>query len=261
MTIKQVIDLIQAEVPGGAFAGSVDTVKAGNVDQPVKGIVTTMFATDVVIAKAVAAGANFIIAHEPTFYNHQDDTSWLAGDKVVGYKKSLLEKHGIVVWRFHDGIHTLRPDGVLMGLLKAMGWDKYYNAGEPSMVTIPAISLKDIIERAKKALEIERVRVIGDLSMSCQRVLVMPGAAGGHAQITMMKKYEPDVLITGEVAEWETAEYVRDARQQGLQRSLVVLGHAVSEEAGMEWMVEWLEKRVQGVKVTHIPSGSPFSFV
>src|SRR5687768_18188792 len=43
-------------------------------------------------------------------------------------------------------------------------------------------------------------------------------------------------LFRSEVAEWETSEYIRDARAQGLQRSLVVLGHAQSEEPGMRWL-------------------------
>jgi hypothetical protein len=105
------------------------------------------------------------------------------------------------------------------------------------------------------------LRSFGDLSKSCLRILVMPGAAGGRSQIQMMKKYEPDLLICGELSEWETAEYVRDARYQGRLLSLLVLGHSPSEEPGMEWMAPWLEKKVPGVKVTHIASGSPFSFV
>ena len=261
LTIRQVIDLIEAEVPGAPFSETVDTVKSGDWNQPVKGIVTTMFATEAVIAQAIKAGANFIIAHEPTFYNHQDETTWLENDKVYLHKKKLLEDNGIVVWRFHDGIHTLRPDGVLIGVLKAMGWDKYYNEGAPEMVTIPSTSFKDIIALAKQRLNIGTMRYIGDLSQSCQRILVMPGAAGGRGQIQMTGKYQPDLLICGELSEWETAEYFRDARYQGAKVSLLVLGHSPSEEPGLEWMVPWLQKKTPGVKITHIPSGSPFNFV
>src|ERR1700761_4019758 len=67
MTIRQVIDALQRDIPGAPFASTVDTIKAGDPDQAVKGIVTTMFATLEVIGKAVSLGANFIIAHEPTY--------------------------------------------------------------------------------------------------------------------------------------------------------------------------------------------------
>lgn len=261
MTIRQAIDRIIADVPGAPFAATVDTVKSGDPGQLLKGIVTTMFATDAVIEKTVQQGANFIIAHEPTFYNHQDETEWLANDDVYAFKKRLLEKNNIVVWRFHDYWHSVRPDGILMGVLIAMGWDKYYNEGAPEIITVPSISLKDIVSAAKKELGIDKMKVIGDLSASCQRIVLSPGAAGGRRQIDLLRKYEPDLLICGELNEWETSEYIRDARHQGKKVSLMVLGHAVSEEPGMQWLITWLGKRLPGVPVKHIPSGDPFILV
>jgi putative NIF3 family GTP cyclohydrolase 1 type 2 len=261
LSIRQVIDRILADIPGAPFSKTVDTVKTGDMEQPVKGIVTTMFATDAVIEKAIRLGANFIIAHEPTFYNHTDETDWLGDDTVFRFKKDLLDSHGIVVWRFHDYWHAHRPDGILMGVLTAMEWEKFYNAAEPPIITVPAISLGDILKRAKKQLGIEKIKVIGDLSQSCQRIVISPGSAGGRSQIGELQKYHPDVLIVGELNEWETAEYIRDARYQGEKMSLVVLGHSVSEEPGMQWLLPWLQPKVPGVKITHIVSGDPFSDV
>ena len=86
----------------------------------------------------------------------------------------------------------------------------------------------------------------------------MPGAAGGTSQIQALQAEKPDVLIVGEVAEWETAEYIRDAQSMKLPMSLIVLGHAESEEPGMEWLVSWLQPKVQDIKVTNVPSHYPF---
>ncbi|MBN9381432.1 MAG: Nif3-like dinuclear metal center hexameric protein [Chitinophagaceae bacterium] len=258
MTIRQAIDRIVADVPGAPFATTVDTIKSGDPGQPLKGIVTTMFATDAVIEKTIGQGANLIIAHEPTFYNHLDETEWLEKDKVYAFKKDLLEKNNIVVWRFHDYWHSVRPDGILMGVLSAMGWNKYYNEGAPEIITIPSVSLKEIVRTAKKELGIDKMRVIGDLSASCQRIVLLPGAAGGRRQIDLLRKYEPDLLICGELNEWETSEYIRDARYQGRKVALIVLGHSVSEEPGMQGLVSWLGTRLPGVPVKHIPSGDPF---
>jgi putative NIF3 family GTP cyclohydrolase 1 type 2 len=148
-----------------------------------------------------------------------------------------------------------------MGVLTALGWEKFYNANEPPIITVPAISLGDIVKRAKKQLGIEKMKVIGDLSQSCQRIVISPGAAGGRSQIGQLQKYHPDVLIVGELNEWETSEYVRDARFQGEKMSLIVLGHSVSEEPGMEWLLSWLQPKAPGVKITHIPSGDAFDWV
>ena len=258
MTIQQVIDLILKEIPGAPFSETVDTIKSGNAQQEIKGIVTTMFATIDVINKAASLGANFIIAHEPTFYNHRDDTAWLDASDVFRYKNDLLKKHSIVVWRFHDYWHTHRPDGVLMGVLTKLGWQNHYNSQNPRLVVVPPMSLGDLINHSKKSLGIRQVRFIGDVKQVCKRVALMPCASGGRSHIDILQKEKPDVLIVGEIAEWETAEYIRDAQAMKLPMSLIVLGHAESEEPGMEWLVSWLQPKVKGIKVSHVPSHYPF---
>lgn len=259
-TIQQVIDLILKDIPGAPFPNTVDTIKAGDHSQVVRGIVTTMFATVAVIEKAAQLGANFIIAHEPTFYSHTDETDWLKDDKVYQYKKSLLDTHNITVWRFHDAIHAHKPDGVLMGVLTALGWAKYYNAENPKLVTIPATHFQNIIALTKSKLRIPHVRYIGNLQQSCSRILLLPGAAGGKMQIEALMKEQPDLLIVGEVNEWETSEYIRDLRHMGGKTALLDLGHIQSEEPGLQWLVTWLQPQVPGIRITHIPSTDAFSW-
>lgn len=260
MTIRQVIDGLQADIPGAPFPKTVDTIKAGDPGQVVKGIVTTMFATDEVITRAAGLGANFIIAHEPTFYNHLDETAWLGNDEVLNYKRALLDKHGIVVWRFHDGLHAHTPDGVRFGVMQALGWEKYYDYGDPYLVEMPAITMQEVITHVKDKLGIDKLKYIGDPAQTCRRITLLPGAAGGQKQIGTIQKYKPDLMICGELNEWETSEYVRDARYQGKKLGLIVLGHAVSEEPGLEWLVPVLRKKVPGITVTHIPSGDAFAW-
>jgi len=260
LTVQQVIDLILADIPGAPFKETVDTIKAGNAQQVVTGIVTTMFATVDVIRQTIAAGANFIIAHEPTFYNHLDEVSWLSDDPVYQYKRELLEKHNIVVWRFHDYIHTHKPDGVLMGVLTKLGWQRYYDPGNPSRINLAKEeTLEDIVALSKRGMGIRQVRIVGDLKQRCQRIALLPGAAGGRSQIKLLQQETPDLLIVGEVNEWETPEYIRDARAKGAAMALLVLGHAESEEPGLEWLVPWLQPKVIGIKVAHIPSHNPFT--
>jgi putative NIF3 family GTP cyclohydrolase 1 type 2 len=259
-TVQQIIDLILGEIPGGQVEKTVDTIKAGKPDQLVTGVVTTMFATVEVIRKAIELKANFIIAHEPTFYNHLDETAWLQQDKVYTFKRDLLEKYGIAVWRFHDYWHRHNPDGVRMGVLTNLGWERYYDSGNPGVVTIPVAPLKDVINHVKEKLGIKNLRFIGDPAQPCQRVLLMPGASGGRSQIQAFQNAQPDVLICGEVAEWETSEYIRDALAMGEKRSLIVLGHAQSEEPGMQWLVSWLQPKIPGVKVSHVASNNPFTW-
>ncbi|HXB10041.1 MAG TPA: Nif3-like dinuclear metal center hexameric protein [Puia sp.] len=261
MTVQQVIDALLADIPGAPFPNTVDTIKCGDRGQPVKGIVTTMFPTNEIVGKTIDLGANFIIAHEPTFYNHADETKWLSEDPVYRYKRNLLDKHGIAVWRFHDGIHAHKPDGIRMGVLQALGWDHYYNQDDPFLIELPApIPLSQLLAHCKKSLDIAKLKFIGDPIQDCKRIVLSPGAAGGQRQITNIQKYQPDCFICGELNEWETSEYIRDARIQGRKISLIVTGHAVSEEPGMQWLVPVLKQKAPGIPVTHLPSGDPLSF-
>jgi putative NIF3 family GTP cyclohydrolase 1 type 2 len=261
ITVGEIMDMFTKQISGAPFSNTVDTLKAGSRDIKVTGIVTTMFATIEVIKKTIALGANFIIAHEPTFYNHQDDTTWLANDDVYRYKADLLKQHNIAVWRNHDYIHSLVPDGVRMGLLKQLNWSGYYNPSASNILMLPATSLGSLIEYVKQKLFISKVRHIGNLHQSCKKILLMPGAAGGTRQIQAMSKEKPDVLICGEIQEWETAEYVRDAQAKGQNLSLIVLGHIASEEPGSEFIATWLKEKVPGVKITHILSNNSLSFL
>jgi len=260
-TVQQVIDLFMKQVPGAPFPNTVDTIKTGSPDTVITGIITSMFATIEVIRKAIDLGANFIIVHEPTFYNHTDATDWIKNDDVYQYKRELLDKHQIAVWRNHDTIHTLKPDGVTKGVLEQLEWQQYADHDIPNILTLPATSLKDIVGHAKEKLHIEKVRFIGDPAQSCTRVLFMPGAAGGTRQIQTTGKVKPDVLICGEIAEWETAEYFRDAQAKGDKISLVVLGHIASEEPGSAYMLDWLKQYVPAIKATHVYCGNSLSFM
>lgn len=257
LTVNQVIDKILAELPGGRQSETVDTLKSGNGNQQVTGIVTTMFCTLQVIHEAIKMKANFIIAHEPTFYNHEDDVNWVENNEVVKEKIALLDKYRITIWRFHDYWHAFKPDGVLHGFLVKTGWLRF-DPQEESVFHIPARPLIEIIRDLKSTLGIPHLRYIGDPSENCSIIALLPGAADGHMQLSTLINSKADLIIVGETREWELPEYVRDARATGRQISLIVLGHVYSEEPGMEYLVTWLKTKIPEIPVHHIPSGEPF---
>lgn len=260
-SIQSVIDAILAAIPGERPAKTVDTCKSGDASQPVTGIAVTFLATVEVIQEAVRMGANFIITHEPTYYCHLDETEWLRGSPVYEAKRRLLEDHRIVVWRFHDAPHRMQPDAILVGMLNAMGWTGCMEPGRPGVCTIAPLPLGELVSQFKARLGIETLRFVGDPGMTCRRISLRPGAPGGLTQIRQLMQDDIDVLVTGEIAEWEASEYVRDAVRLGHRKALVVLGHARSEEAGMKDLVPWLHAFAPGVPMAFIPTAQPFRWV
>lgn len=261
-TVKQVIDLIMKEVPGAPFPKTVDQLIAGSMDQQVTGIVTTMFPTITVIEDTIKAGANFIIAHETPFYNNADETDWLQQDDAYRHKIKLLNDHKIAIWRFHDYWHRHKPDGIIMGNLIKLGWEKYYDANSPRLLTLPnPLPLKSIATLTKERLGISTVRVIGNADQPCSTIYLAFGYMDSRMQIAAIQQYKPDLILSGETREWETVERVRDGQLMGQKTSLLVLSHAVSEEAGMEYALTWLQPKLPGIRLTHIASGNPFTFL
>jgi putative NIF3 family GTP cyclohydrolase 1 type 2 len=130
------------------------------------------------------------------------------------------------------------------------------------MITLPQpVSIQSVVNLVKKKLEIPSVRVVGNLQQTCRTVYLAFGYMDSKRQIAVIDKDKPDLILSGECREWETVERVRDGLQMGQKTSLIVLGHAVSEEAGMEYAAQWLQPKVAGTKVIHIASGTPFQYV
>jgi len=260
LTIQAVIDSILSYLPVKLGPNTVDTLKCGDPAQPVRGIVVTFMATREVLQKAVELDANLIITHEPTFYHHVDQTDWLDTDPISSGKKKYLNDHGLAVFRFHDGPHVMQPDGIGSGMIKRLGWT--YDPAQKHVVTAPAKTVRELADSCKKLLGISHVRVAGDLDAPCNRIGLRVGAAGGQAQIALFREHNVDVVVCGESPEWETCEYVRDAVSMGQKKALIVLGHANSEEAGMEWIASWLRSVLPPeILLHHIAAGDPFRVV
>ena len=260
ITARQVIERIQQHLGVTLPANTVDTVKAGNPDEPVKGIAVTMMATYDVLERAARSGNTLVITHEPTFYNHQDATADLEkqSDQVLAAKQKFIADHHLVVWRFHDGWHKRQPDGILLGMTKALGWQKFQNANQAHLFQVPETTLNQLAADVKSKLKINVVRVVGDPNLRLTKIGMMPGAGGSTRQIQMLERDDVEVLMIGETPEWETVEYVADAASQHKRKALLILGHIPSEQAGMQECTDWLRTFVSEVPVTFVPAKEPF---
>jgi hypothetical protein len=178
-------------------------------------------------------------------------------DPVYLAKQRLIEANRLVIWRFHDYWHRHQPDGIVTGVTQALKWSDYADPTSPNRFNLPPLPFGDLVAQVNERLGCRRALVIGQPDIPCSRIALLVGFPGSERQIAALQG-DIDVLVTGEMHEWETCEYVRDAITQGLSKGLIVTGHEVSEEAGMAYLVDWLRPRFPDVPITHIPSGDPF---
>jgi putative NIF3 family GTP cyclohydrolase 1 type 2 len=254
----QIINRIKTNVGIPWREQTVDRIIAGNADSPVRGIATTMMSTLGVMQRAAAAGKNMVITHEPTYYSHLDTVEDLTKDATYQYKLDFIEKNSMIVFRFHDHWHARHPDGIATGMARELGWEKNADPENPRLFSFPAASLKHLAEDIKARLHIRSVRVVGDPDLPVTRAIANWGYAGQLPGISLLARSDVDALIAGEAREWEVVEYTQDMISSGRKKALILLGHVVSEQAGMKYCAEWLKAFVPEVDVEFVPAAEPF---
>ena len=257
LTAREVVARIRQNVGVPWHTPTADEFKVGDPDAPITGITTTFMSTLDVLKQSAAAGNNFIITHEPTFWSANDQVASLREDRLYRVKLKFIEDNKLVIWRFHDHWHAHRPDGIFAGWNKAVGWERYAGSGSKPFALvyeIPAASLENVAEQLASKLNVKSTRLVGDPGLMIRRVGI-----GGH-YITQAMELLPqvDLLLMFECRDWEAAEYVRDAVAAGQQKALIQLPHEGGEEAGMDECARWLREFVSEVPIKFVPSGDPF---
>jgi len=253
-----VIGKIIEKTGAPVIPNTVDVIKEGNPETMITGIVTTMFATMPVLKKAVEMNCNLIIVHEPLYYNHTDQTSQFRDDPVFQEKQKYIRDHNIVIWRFHDYIYSIKPDGILTGMVSKLGWKTYVSNDKLDEFSLPETTLENLLKDLKIVFPGIAFYVIGDPKMKVTKVRLAPGAPGSSYHIRILGQTDTEVLIAGEVPQWETYEYMRDAVDQGRKKAVIFIGHVNSEEAGMEYCADWLKNFINDIPVSFVKSGPSY---
>jgi putative NIF3 family GTP cyclohydrolase 1 type 2 len=257
MTAAQIVGRIQQTLAAQGIAwreGGRDTFKTGSPDTEVRGIATTGMSTFDVLRRAAAKERNLVITHEPTFYNDRDLSAGLEADPIYLAKQRFVAEHALVVWRFHDHAHSMRPDPLVAGSARALGWTQYASPTDPRLYVVPTTTLRALAADVARRLNDHALRVVGDPDMPVTRIALGPGY--GIPALTAAV----DVSIGGEIGEsGGNAEYALDAAAAGTPKGMIVLGHMMSEDHGMREVAEWLRTFLTDIPIEFIAAGEPFA--
>ena len=256
LTVGQVINRIKVNVGIPWREQTVDNLITGTPQMPVKGVASVMMATLDILQRAAAKDLNMVITHEPIYYSHQDRTEPVQQDALYQLKRDFIEQQGMAVFHFHDHWHGRRPDGIATGMIRALGWEKNNDPQNPRLFTFAETSLAHFAQGMAAKLNIRTMRVIGDPRLPIRRVM----ASWGNVSLMPGIPYlaQADVLVVGETHEWELVEYVQDAISSGQKKALIILGHLISEQAGMKYCAEWLTGFIPEVPIEFIAAGEPY---
>jgi putative NIF3 family GTP cyclohydrolase 1 type 2 len=188
-------------------------------------------------------------------------------DPVYAGKNAFIEKHKLVVFRLTQHWNQRKPDPRAQGLAAAMGWTRLRqgSGGQASDGTaddylrynVPAITLEALAGQLKKTLGTRGgIRAIGDRAMTVRKIGLLPGYTMIQASIAMMPGV--DVIVAGEVQEWESATYAQDVAFAGVKKGFISIGRVVNEAPGMQVCAGWLKTIVPEVPVRFISAGDPY---
>jgi putative NIF3 family GTP cyclohydrolase 1 type 2 len=204
MTARDVLDAIKKNL-GSPWNESTyrDVFHAGDPSVEVTGIATTFMATLDLLQRAHAAGMNLVIPHETTFWNDRDDTKGMESDAVYRFKVDFCTKNQMAVLRLHDHAHSHRPDFIMTGLLRALGWSAASASGQnPRIYTFPATTLGELAANIQHRTGSKAFRVVGD-----PKAKVSTGTAGMGYNMGQFSA-DVDVVIIGENPETGNASRI-----------------------------------------------------
>jgi putative NIF3 family GTP cyclohydrolase 1 type 2 len=255
LTAEAVAGRLRAELGGEWPSNGPDGFKAGDPATVVKGIATTAMATMSVLKEAVKANANLVLTYEPTFYSRADASG--GEDPVVKAKREFIAKNGLVVFRLRDHWQARKENHMVAGLAGALGWSARRVKDGDALYDIPPANAEATVASIRGKLNLRAgLRAVGDRKATVRRVLLFPGSM---TPPTMWQRYgEADMIVAGEVREWENTFFAADLFSAGEKHALVTTGRVVSEEPGMRVCADWLKTVVKEVPAKWIGVGDPY---
>lgn len=213
---------------------TVDTVKVGDPDRPVRKAGVAWYPSIHDLRAAAAAGCDLLVVHEPLFWNHWDRDPGLRATPAGVEKDRVLSESGLVVLRAHDSWDNW-PD---VGIRDA--WARHLELGprvrEGSSVRWHAVYeyepaplrefARHVADRIAPLGE-DSVQVIGDPERVVSRPAV--GVGCGVPGLEMVQ-FGADVLVMcyDGASYWSTREQMVEAGA-----AVVTVEHGTSEIPGI----------------------------
>ena len=189
-----------------------------------------------------------------------------SADPVYAGKNAFIDTHKLVVFRLNEHWNRRTPDPRAQGLAAAMGWTRLRrgsgerasgSAADALHYDVPAITLEALAAQLKKTLGTRGgIRAVGRRETMVRTIGLLPGFTLIKDAIAMLP--DVDVIIAGEVQEWESATYVQDVAFAGIGKGFISIGRVVNEAAGMQVCADWLKTIVPEVPVRFVSAGDPY---
>ncbi|WP_165842936.1 Nif3-like dinuclear metal center hexameric protein [Phenylobacterium deserti] len=268
LTVGEALAKVRQAIGASADAGA-EGLLLGAADQPVRGVAVAAVPTAAVLQAAAKRGCNLIFALESPLYARPGEAgsgyppgsgaraaAALKAEPVYRGKAALAARLGVSVVRLNESLQASRPSLAADTLAARFGWSGGETAGQGRMYAIKPAPLSALLRQASRLADRGGLRHVGAKDMMIRSVLVVPGKADVVPSVQGLQK--ADLLLTGDLREWEIVEYVADSAPAGRPRALIALGRTVSQQPYVDAIAEWLKPVLPGVPVTAVRNADPF---
>jgi putative NIF3 family GTP cyclohydrolase 1 type 2 len=210
-----------------------------------------------VLRRMVEAEVDFLVCHEPTFWNHRDERPT---DPSGRKKLEFIGDHDLVIVRNHDCWDRWPKIGI------PSAWGRFLGLGEPVKGSgdvqyrhdIEPTELDEFAARVAArcaALGEPMVQVTGDPRAKVSRIGIGTGCI---CNVDVFRRMGCDCSIVTDDggSYWSSIQRAADAGHP-----VIRVHHGVSEEPGMVTLTDYLNAEIPGLRATHVPQGCTYRLV
>lgn len=220
-------------------------LQAGRLDGSVKKILVGLDVSMELMEAAKAWGADLVLTHHPLLMS--PELSFDFG-KMPGMALAMAAMEKISIVSAHTNldkaVHGLNDYFAQIlgieceGALDMEGQpgqcpDKFQGIGRLGQLT-PGQPFREFIVQVKERLNLDHLRVTGDLNLMVQKVALCTGSGG--SLVDAFLRSSADVYITGDV------KYHEARKIEALGKGLMDVGHFASEIIGVDLLVSSLHQ-------------------
>ncbi|MBT7165731.1 MAG: hypothetical protein HN849_17815 [Victivallales bacterium] len=209
------------------------------------------------LREAVARGIRFVVCHEPTFWNHRDETASPSPELLA--KQQFIEENGLVILRLHDTWDRWPDVGIPWAWAQHLGLGTEpvatASAGYQHRYDIAPLPLADFArEVGTRCASVgePQVQVSGDPDRLVSRIGIGTGCACGIPAYWEMD-CDCSVVCDDGSCYWSNIQMAIDR-----EHPVIRVNHATSEEPGMVTLAAYLEQAFPGLSVEQLPQGCRF---
>ncbi|MDT8317839.1 MAG: Nif3-like dinuclear metal center hexameric protein [bacterium] len=247
MTKLRDIFFIMEEIAPSRYASDWDSIglQIGDPLIEAKGIMIALDPSVEAVNEAAAEGLNLLITHHPLLFT---EIKSLDLSKQIGKIIKTAIKLDVAIFSAHTNLDATRGgvSDMLAELLHITELSPLQAAknADDDLVGIGRIgtfknrpSLSDVVNMLKERLNLDKVRVIGDMDRVIEKVALCGGSGG--SLIEDASELKADLYISGDI----NYHRAKDALDLGL--AIIDIGHFSSEKCLIEGLAKKLKEKIK----------------